>query len=130
MTARAIMPGVTTGRATDMGRGTDTSRATALGKGSRGRRTARATTDNDPVSCPVHRVWPEQKKSRRSSKPSRSGPELVAHHVAGASDGSKLLAEFDERGPIVVGKGDDVTLRPAHPRQLPKQHDRLPIADQ
>ena len=47
MTARAIMLGVTTGRATDMGRVTDTNRASALRKGSRGRRTARATTDRE-----------------------------------------------------------------------------------
>jgi hypothetical protein len=67
---------------------------------------------------------------RICSKPSQSGPELVAHHVAGAAGGGKLLAEFVERGPIVVGNGDDVALRPAHPWQLPKQHDRLTVADQ
>ena len=58
MTARAIMPGVTTGRATDMTGGTGTSRATVSSKGrgglSRGRRTVRTTTDrhnyHDPVS--------------------------------------------------------------------------------
>jgi hypothetical protein len=33
-------------------------------------------------------------------------------------------------GPIVVGKGDDVALRRAHPWQLSKQHDGLPVADQ
>ena len=63
-------------------------------------------------------------------KPSQSGPELVAHHVAGAAGGGKLLAEFVERGPVIVYNGDDVALRLAHRWQLPKQDDRLTVADQ
>ena len=55
---------------------------------------------------------------------------LVAHYVAGAAGGGKLLTEFVERGPIVVYNGDDVAFRIAQPRQLPKQHDRLMVADQ
>ena len=52
-------------------------------------------------------------------KPSQSGPELVSHHVAGAAGGGKLLAEFVERGPVIVYNSDDVALRRAHRRQLP-----------
>ena len=63
-------------------------------------------------------------------KPSQSGLEFVAPHVAGAAGGGKLLAEFVERGPVVVYNGDDVALRLAHRWQLPKQHDRLTVADQ
>jgi hypothetical protein len=59
-----------------------------------------------------------------------SGPELVAHHIAGVAGGGKLLAEFVERGPVVVYNGDDVALRLAHRWQWPKQHDRLSVADQ
>ena len=56
-------------------------------------------------------------------------PNLVAHYVAGAAGGVELLAEFVERGPVVIYNGDDVALRIAHPGQLPKQHDRLTVAD-
>jgi len=38
--------------------------------------------------------------------PSQSRPELAAHHVAGAAGGGKLLAEFVERGPVIVYNGD------------------------
>ena len=61
---------------------------------------------------------------------SQSGPELVAHHVAGAAGGGKLLAKFVERDPIVVGDGDDVALRRPQAWQFPKHHDRLAVADQ
>jgi len=60
---------------------------------------------------------------------SKSGPELVAHHVAGAAGGGKLLAKIVERGSIVVGDGDDVAFCGTHAGQLPKQHDRFAVAD-
>ena len=70
------------------------------------------------------------KMASAAGTPSQSRPELVAHHVAGAAGGGKLLAEFVERGPVIVYNGDDVALRLAHRRQLPKQHDRLTVTDQ
>ena len=69
-------------------------------------------------------------RSGAAGTPSQSRPELVAHHVAGAAGGGKLLAEFVERGPVIVYNGDDVALRVAHRWQLPKQEDRLTVADQ
>jgi hypothetical protein len=58
------------------------------------------------------------------------GFQLVAHHVAAAAGGGELLAEFVERGPVIIYNGDDVALRTAPPWQLPKQHNRLTVADQ
>ena len=66
----------------------------------------------------------------RSLPLSQLRPEFVAHHVAGAAGGGKLLAEFVEWGPVIVYNGDDVALRVAHRWQLPKQEDRLTVADQ
>jgi hypothetical protein len=58
------------------------------------------------------------------------GFQLVAHHVAAAAGGGELLAEFVQQGPVIIYNGDDVALRTAPPRQLPKQHNRLTVADQ
>jgi len=69
-------------------------------------------------------------RKRFCFKPSQSRPELVAHYVAGAAGGGKLLAEFVERSPVIVYNRDDVALRLAHRWQLPKQDDRLTVADQ
>ena len=41
-------------------------------------------------------------RKRFCFKPSQSRPELVAHYVAGAAGGGKLLAEFVERGPVTL----------------------------
>ena len=69
-------------------------------------------------------------RKRFCFKPSQSRPDLVAHYVAGAAGGGKLLAEFVERSPVIVYNRDDVALRLAHRWQLPKQDDRLTVADQ
>ena len=69
-------------------------------------------------------------RKRFCFKPSQSLPDLVAHYVAGAAGGGKLLAEFVERSPVIVYNRDDVALRLAHRWQLPKQDDRLTVADQ
>src|SRR4029077_16580497 len=89
----------------------------------------------EPQPAGAHVGAPAQLRPRSMrSGPDRrygvSGTELVAHHVARVAGGGELRAEFVEGGPIIVGKGYDVALRPAHPWQLPKQHHRLAVADQ
>jgi membrane fusion protein (multidrug efflux system) len=47
-----------------------------------------------------------------------------------SAGGRELLAELVEWGPVIVCNSDDVALRTAPPWQLPKQYDRLAVADQ
>ena len=52
----------------------------------------------------------------------------ITSHVLPAA--VSFAQNLSRGGPIIVGKGYDVALRPAHPWQLPKQHHRLAVADQ
>jgi hypothetical protein len=96
--ARAIMPGVTMGRVTDMSRGTGTSRAAASSKGrgdrSRGRRTARTTIDRRTIrSRPDHQH--EEADASEANNASRVGLFVeMGGQIVGANSLRCLLTAF------------------------------------